>query len=67
MKNEIVFFHVKSTDHNPMTKSGYTSIQSQGKLIVYCTDDGPLDPQYRTLWLEWRKKSEPKPNADRRE
>jgi hypothetical protein len=55
MRQEIVFFHVKSREHNAMTKVGYTSIKSQGKLIVYCTEDGPLDPQYRTMWLEWRK------------
>jgi hypothetical protein len=61
MKEEIVFFHVKSLDHNPMTRIGYKTIQSQGKLIIYCLDDGPLDPQYRSLWLEWKKKSESKP------
>ncbi len=60
MKDELVFFHVKGKDHHPLTKVGYTSIRSQGKVIIYCTDEGPLDPQYRTLWLEWRKKSEAK-------
>ena len=61
MKDELVFFHVKSLEHNPMTKIGYTTIQSHGKIIVYCTDDGPLDPQYRTQWIEWRKKQDTKP------
>ncbi len=60
MKDELVFFHVKSPELNPMTKIGYTSIKSHGKTIVYCTDDGPLDPQYRTQWLEWRNKQDPK-------
>ena len=60
MKDEIVFFRVKSRAHNPMTNIGYTSIKSHGKIIVYCTDDGPLDPQYRDRWIEWRKREDAK-------
>jgi hypothetical protein len=58
MRDAIVFFHIKDVVAHPLTRIGYTSINSEGGLIVYCTDDGPLDGQYRTAWLEWRKKNE---------
>lgn len=61
MKDELVFFQVKNPAQHALTKAGYTTIRSHGKIIVYCTDDGPLDPQYRTQWLEWRKHQDEKP------
>jgi hypothetical protein len=55
MRDAVVFFHIKDRAAHPLTRIGYTSINSDGDLIVYCTDDGPLDGQYRALWLEWKK------------
>lgn len=67
MRDSIVFFHIKDPAAHPLTRIGYTSINSDGHLIVYCTDDGPLDGQYRTMWMEWKKKKEaPAPKGARK-
>ncbi len=54
MADRLTFFHIRDPKQHAMTRSGYKVLESAGHLIVYCTDDGPLDPRYRPEWNEWR-------------
>lgn len=58
MGEQLTFHHVKDPARHALTKAGYKTIQSAGRLIVYCTEDGPLDPQYTAEWIRWREQRE---------
>lgn len=57
MRDSVIFFHIKDAAVHPLTRIGFKSIDSDGRVIVYCTDEGPLDPLYRAAWIEWREKN----------
>lgn len=60
MAEHVTFLHIRDPKRHALTRSGYKVLESAGRLIVYCTEDGPLDRQYLPEWIEWRQRQIPK-------
>ncbi len=60
MGERLSFLVLKDPKVHAVTRMGLKVLPTEDRLVVYCTDDGPLDPRYTDQWLEWRRQRDQK-------